>query len=95
MCPSDQHSTKSLLTSDYTETLRLKLLDPDEKVRAAVCRIYSQLDYEMALHHASEAQLRAVAGRGLDKKVSHFPNSINLLGSCIDIYHSNWFASRR
>jgi hypothetical protein len=45
------------------------MLDPDEKVRAAACKVYSQLDYETALHHVSEAQLRAVAGRGADKKV--------------------------
>lgn len=55
------------------ETLSAKLLDPDEKVRAAVCKLYSQLDYETALHHASEAQLRRVAERGLDKKVSSSP----------------------
>jgi hypothetical protein len=52
------------------ETLGAKLLDPDEKVRAAVCKLYSQLDYETALHHVSEAQLRRVAERGLDKKVT-------------------------
>jgi hypothetical protein len=51
-------------------TLGAKLLDPDEKVRAAVCKLYSQLDYETALHHVSEAQLRRVAERGLDKKVT-------------------------
>lgn len=51
------------------DALQMKLLDPDEKVRAAVCKLYSQLDYETALHHISEGQLRAVAGRGLDKKV--------------------------
>ena len=45
-------------------------MDPDEKVRAAACKLYSQLDYEAALHHVSEAQLRTVAGRGMDKKVS-------------------------
>lgn len=44
-------------------------MDPDEKVRAAVCKVYSQLDYETALHHVSVEQLRAVAGRGVDKKV--------------------------
>ncbi|OBZ77502.1 Sister chromatid cohesion protein pds5 [Grifola frondosa] len=49
-------------------TLQLKLFDPDEKVRAAVCKLYAQLDYETALHHVSEAQLRSVVGRGLDKK---------------------------
>jgi hypothetical protein len=54
------------------EILGAKLLDPDEKVRAAVCKLYSQLDYETALHHVSEAQLRRVAERGLDKKVTSF-----------------------
>lgn len=53
-----------------TEALNAKLLDPDEKVRAAVCKLYSQLDYETALHHVSELQLRRVAERGLDKKVT-------------------------
>jgi len=53
-----------------SEILSAKLLDPDEKVRAAVCKLYSQLDYETALHHVSEAQLRRVAERGLDKKVT-------------------------
>ena len=52
------------------ETLGAKLLDPDEKVRAAVCKLYSRLDYETALHHVSDAQLRRVAERGLDKKVT-------------------------
>ncbi|CAL1708691.1 unnamed protein product [Somion occarium] len=51
------------------DALGAKLLDPDEKVRAAVCKLYSQLDYETALHHVSAEQLKAVAGRGLDKKV--------------------------
>jgi len=46
-----------------------KILDPEEKVRAATCKVYSHLDYEAALHHVSEEQLRAVVGRGLDKKV--------------------------
>lgn len=51
------------------DALSAKLLDPDEKVRAAVCRLYSQLEYEVALHHVSESQWRAIAERGLDKKV--------------------------
>lgn len=46
-----------------------KVFDPDEKVRAAVCKVYSQLDYESALHHVGKKQLLDIAGRGLDKKV--------------------------
>ena len=53
------------------DALSTKFLDPDDKVRAAVCKVYSQLDYETALHHVSEAQLRVVAERGLDRKVFH------------------------
>ncbi|KAF5318692.1 hypothetical protein D9619_010650 [Psilocybe cf. subviscida] len=50
------------------ELLLNKVLDPDDKVRAAACKVYSHLDYEAALHHVSEEQLRSVADRGLDKK---------------------------
>ncbi|KAI0938430.1 hypothetical protein AcW1_001836 [Taiwanofungus camphoratus] len=62
------------------DALQMKLLDPDEKVRAAVCKLYSQLDYETALHHISEGQLRAVAGRGLDKKHLVRVEAMNAVG---------------
>ncbi|KAI0251942.1 armadillo-type protein [Lactifluus subvellereus] len=62
------------------ETLSAKLLDPDEKVRAAVCKLYSQLDYETALHHVSELQLRRVADRGLDKKHAVRIEALNSIG---------------
>jgi sister-chromatid-cohesion protein PDS5 len=54
---------------NHVDFMKTKILDPDEKVRAATCKVYSQIDYETALHHVSENQLRAVAGRSLDKKV--------------------------
>ncbi|KIJ63153.1 hypothetical protein HYDPIDRAFT_113739 [Hydnomerulius pinastri MD-312] len=79
-------SAKGLLLHlpDQRETvedmLRLKLLDPDEKVRASVCRVYSQIDYETAVHYVSEAQLRAVAGRGMDKKHTVRVEALNALG---------------
>ena len=66
----------------FADALKLKLLDPDEKVRAAVCKVYSQLDYETALHHVSEAQLRAVAGRGVDKKVRYGHCLFETMGQC-------------
>jgi sister chromatid cohesion protein PDS5 len=45
-------------------------MDPDERVRVAVCKVYSQLDYETALHHVSDQQLQLIANRSVDKKVS-------------------------
>ncbi|KAF8189855.1 cohesin-associated protein Pds5 [Mycena galopus ATCC 62051] len=79
-------ATRALLASpaelsDAVEAaLCAKLLDPDDKVRAAVCRVYGGLDYEMALHHVKTDQLRAVAGRGLDKKHSVRVEALRALG---------------
>ncbi|KAI0047729.1 cohesin-associated protein Pds5 [Auriscalpium vulgare] len=67
------------------EALQAKLLDPDEKVRAAVCRIYSHLDYEAALHHVSERQLRNVAGRGLDRKHSVRVEALHSIGKLFSV----------
>ncbi|KAJ3553727.1 hypothetical protein NM688_g3463 [Phlebia brevispora] len=69
-------ATKGLLVSttqpemreQIEESLHIKLLDPDDKVRAAVCKLYGQVDYETALHHVTADQLRSVGGRSLDKK---------------------------
>ncbi|KAF9068921.1 armadillo-type protein [Rhodocollybia butyracea] len=62
-----------------------KLLDPDEKIRAAVCKVYSQLDYETAIHHVSEAQLKAVAGRVADKKPSVRSEAANSLAKLYNL----------
>ncbi|TFK49359.1 hypothetical protein OE88DRAFT_1646400 [Heliocybe sulcata] len=62
------------------EVLQSKLLDPDEKVRAAVCKVYSQLDYETVVHHVSEEMLRSLAGRGADKRQSVRSEALNALG---------------
>ena len=53
-----------------------RILDSDERVRAAICKVIGSLDVETALHHISEQTLRAVGGRMSDKKV------IALSGAC-------------
>ncbi|KAJ7599219.1 armadillo-type protein [Mycena floridula] len=67
------------------ESLHHKLMDPDDKVRAAVCKIYSQLDYETALHHVSEQQLRAIAGRGADRKASVRVEALVCMGKLFNL----------
>lgn len=57
------------LSNSYAEALKIKFMDPDDKVRAAVCKLFSQIDYEAALHHVAKSQLEALAGRCLDRKV--------------------------
>ncbi|CDO77959.1 hypothetical protein BN946_scf184971.g9 [Trametes cinnabarina] len=58
------------MRKDIEAALANKVLDPDEKVRAALCKLIGQLDYETALHHLSVGVLESIAGRGLDKKHS-------------------------
>ncbi|KZO98450.1 hypothetical protein CALVIDRAFT_495831 [Calocera viscosa TUFC12733] len=50
------------------DILRRKLLDPDEKVRVAACKVCSRLDYEAVLQHISVDTLKVIGGRTLDKK---------------------------
>ncbi|KAG8885366.1 hypothetical protein FRB97_001441 [Tulasnella sp. 331] len=68
------------LRIEIEDALRNKLLDPDDKVRAATCRVYGQLDYETALHHVSRAQLQEVASRGMDKKQGVRVEALKCLG---------------
>jgi hypothetical protein len=59
----------------------MKILDPDDKVRAAVCKLYGALDYETAAHHVEKEQLKLVADRCKDKKASqvyHVAQSLTL-----------------
>lgn len=53
----------------------MKVLDPDDKVRIAVCKIYGDLDFETATYHVTLEQLQAVGERVLDKKVSRIQDS--------------------
>lgn len=44
--------------------------DADEKVRAAICKVFGSLDYETALHHLKKSTLETVAARLSDKKIA-------------------------
>ncbi|KAF9443853.1 ARM repeat-containing protein [Macrolepiota fuliginosa MF-IS2] len=67
------------------EALEAKLWDPDERVRMAACKAFTQLDYESALHNVSEELLRAVASRFLDKKASVRSEALNGLGKLYNL----------
>ncbi|KAK4687777.1 sister chromatid cohesion protein PDS5, partial [Tremellales sp. Uapishka_1] len=56
------------LRQDLQVDLIDRISDPDEKVRAAICKVIGSLDYETALHHVNEKTIRAVGGRISDKK---------------------------
>lgn len=79
------------MRKETEEALNLKLLDPDDKIRAAVCKLYGQLDYETALHHVSVDQLKAVAGRGLDRKVrERWEGGVTVTNSVVNSIVSVW-----
>ncbi|KAG9124967.1 hypothetical protein FRC07_009533 [Ceratobasidium sp. 392] len=68
------------LRSDMEEALKGKFMDPDDKVRAAVCKLFSQIGYEAALHHVTKAQLEDLAGRCLDRKPVVRQEAFNSIG---------------
>ncbi|WVN89440.1 uncharacterized protein L203_104663 [Cryptococcus depauperatus CBS 7841] len=61
MAPSD-------VRAELEEAMAERLADPDDKIRAAMCKLIGSLDYETALHHLRLSTLRAAAERLLDKK---------------------------
>ena len=69
------NSSRSRTMECIPEAMKAKICDPDDKVRAAVCKAYGDLDFETAAYHASESMLRLIGDRLLDKKVkvSHSP----------------------
>ncbi|KAG0223926.1 hypothetical protein BGX31_008277 [Mortierella sp. GBA43] len=56
------------LAKELSEGLAEKLVDPDEKVRAAACKAIGELDYETSLHHIQKNTLIQVGHRCRDKK---------------------------
>lgn len=58
------------LTSDPSQVALLeKLTDVEDKVRAATCKVFGALDYEVAAHHVSVETLKSLGDRLRDKKV--------------------------
>ncbi|KAG0267491.1 hypothetical protein BG011_004525 [Mortierella polycephala] len=67
------------LAKELSEGLAEKLVDPDEKVRAAVCRTIGEFDYETSLHHIQKNTLIQVGHRCRDKKKSVSKEAIKTL----------------
>ncbi|KAI9265204.1 armadillo-type protein [Phascolomyces articulosus] len=57
-----------------------KILDPDEKVRATVCRVISELGNHHIVHDLDKAVLEQIAERSKDKKSSVRKEAMSALG---------------
>lgn len=76
------------LGTDLTPLIKEKLVEPDEKVRAALCRVFSVLDYETALHHVEKSVLLVIAERCKDKKTSVRADAQHALARMFDMAYS-------
>ena len=52
------------------EYLKARLLDPEEKVRAAVCRVIGEMNLDHVIDHVDMKLLQEIAERCKDKKVT-------------------------
>ncbi|EST07987.1 Armadillo-type fold [Kalmanozyma brasiliensis GHG001] len=87
-------STKAILVHhpelrhDLTPILEAKLLEPDERVRAATAKMLGSLDYETALHHVEKSVLLKLADRCKDKKMLVRKESLEAVGKLFDMAYS-------
>ncbi|KAF8999911.1 ARM repeat-containing protein [Hymenopellis radicata] len=71
---------------DHIESvLQMKTLDPDDKVRAAVSKLYGQVDFEIILHHVPRDHLQNLAARASDKKHSVRTETLKTLGKLYNL----------
>ncbi|CAG8556181.1 7930_t:CDS:10 [Paraglomus brasilianum] len=67
------------LAKQINDAIRSKMSDPDEKVRIAFCKIFSQIDYESALKLADKELLEVLGSRCRDRKQGVRQEAINSL----------------
>ncbi|CAG8513577.1 2415_t:CDS:10 [Paraglomus occultum] len=67
------------LAKQINDAIRSKMSDPDEKVRIAFCKIFSQIDYESALKLVDKELLEVLGSRCRDRKQGVRQEAINSL----------------
>ncbi|PWY99706.1 ARM repeat-containing protein [Testicularia cyperi] len=76
------------LKSDLSPILSQKLLEPDERVRAAMAKTLGLLDYETALHHLDKSVLQTLADRCKDKRTLVRKEALESVGKLFDMAYS-------
>nr|WJN24942.1 cohesin maintenance factor [Pseudozyma pruni] len=76
------------LRHDITPHLEAKLLESDERVRAATAKMLGSLDYETALHHVDKSVLLKLADRCKDRKTLVRKESLEAIGRLFDMAYS-------
>ncbi|KAG0146246.1 hypothetical protein CROQUDRAFT_107255 [Cronartium quercuum f. sp. fusiforme G11] len=73
------------LKDDINRLLFVKLTDPDEKVRLECCKVFVDLEFDLALHHIQTGVLKALGGRVEDKKPTIQQEALKALGRLYDL----------
>ncbi len=73
------------LRHDLTPILQAKLLENDERVRAATAKMLGSLDYETALHHVDKSVMLTLADRCKDKKTLVRREALGAVGRLFDM----------
>ncbi|KAI8053721.1 armadillo-type protein [Syncephalis plumigaleata] len=76
------------LVSDLNESAQAKLLDPEEKVRAAACQAIGTLDIDVILHHVDVEVLKQLGHRCRDKKIAPRVEALKALGRMYKLTYS-------
>ncbi|CEG69090.1 hypothetical protein RMATCC62417_05229 [Rhizopus microsporus] len=81
--------------SEITECIKLKLSDPDEKVRATACKIIGEIMAGCDLKHIDRSMLELVDGRTKDKKNSVRVQAMKTMGSIYNEYYASIQANEK
>lgn len=57
------------LNEDISALFKTCLIDSDDKVRCECCKVFSELEFELVLHHLDVSVLKTLSGRIEDRKV--------------------------
>ncbi|OAW00054.1 hypothetical protein PTTG_07380 [Puccinia triticina 1-1 BBBD Race 1] len=68
------------LNDDISALFKTCLTDTDDKVRCESCKVFSQLEFELVLHHLDVGVLKTLSGRIEDRKPSVQREALNALG---------------
>ncbi|KAL1924376.1 uncharacterized protein VTP21DRAFT_7411 [Calcarisporiella thermophila] len=83
------------LSKDICDALLDKVLDPDEKIRATVCKLVGQLEYMVVLQNVDELLLQAVGKRCKDRRHPVQQEAIKACGRLYNLAYTELAAGNR
>ncbi|PLW44610.1 hypothetical protein PCASD_05126 [Puccinia coronata f. sp. avenae] len=73
-------SKQSHLNDDISALFKTCLTDTDDKIRCESCKVFSEIEFDLVLHHMDISILKTLSGRVEDRKPSVQREALNALG---------------